>query len=181
MSEANRETGGRTIYAPTFSGGPRALAEQARIAREHGVRMALVAPMLVGPPAFVELRVDLDIPVLAHPAFAGAGAHRAAAAARQALPAVRRRRDDLPQPRRALQLPPRHLPRDRRRRARARGTGCAPILPGARRRHDVERVPEMLAGYGNDTMLLIGGALLTAGDQPRRARPRVRAAVSRRA
>jgi ribulose-bisphosphate carboxylase large chain len=26
----------------------------------------------------------------------------------------------------------------------------------------VERVPEMLAGYGSDTMLLIGGGLLSA-------------------
>jgi ribulose-bisphosphate carboxylase large chain len=28
----------------------------------------------------------------------------------------------------------------------------------------VERVPEMLEGYGTDTMLLIGGGLLAAGD-----------------
>jgi ribulose-bisphosphate carboxylase large chain len=28
----------------------------------------------------------------------------------------------------------------------------------------VERVPEMVADYGSDTMLLIGGGLLTAGD-----------------
>jgi ribulose-bisphosphate carboxylase large chain len=28
----------------------------------------------------------------------------------------------------------------------------------------VERVPEMVADYGRDTMLLIGGGLLTAGD-----------------
>ena len=35
--------------------------------------MALVAPMLVGLPAFVEMQVELDLPVMAHPAFAGAG------------------------------------------------------------------------------------------------------------
>ena len=28
----------------------------------------------------------------------------------------------------------------------------------------VARVPEMIADYGSDTMLLIGGGLLTAGD-----------------
>src|SRR4029077_2929750 len=51
VTEANRETDGNTIYAPTFSGGSRALAEQSRIARECGVKMALVAPMLVGLPS----------------------------------------------------------------------------------------------------------------------------------
>ena len=71
IHEANKRSGGRTIYAPTFSGSPGALREQARIAKEHDVRMALVAPMLVGVPAFIELQAELAIPVLAHPAFAG--------------------------------------------------------------------------------------------------------------
>src|SRR6202007_2894419 len=48
IAEANRETGGNTIYAPTFSGGGHSLTEQARIAKDHAVKMALVAPMLVG-------------------------------------------------------------------------------------------------------------------------------------
>jgi ribulose-bisphosphate carboxylase large chain len=73
VSEANRETGGHTVYAPTVSGGSLAIATQARIAKECGVRMALIAPMLVGIPAFIESQVDLDLPLLAHPAFAGAG------------------------------------------------------------------------------------------------------------
>ena len=38
----------------------------------------------------------------------------------------------------------------------------------------VERVPEMIADYGSDTMLLIGGGLLTAGDALPGAQPRVR-------
>jgi ribulose-bisphosphate carboxylase large chain len=59
IGEANRETGGNTIYAPTFSGGGLSLREQAHVANEHGVKMALVAPMLVGIPAFVEMQVDL--------------------------------------------------------------------------------------------------------------------------
>ena len=40
----------------------------------------------------------------------------------------------------------------------------------------VERVPEMLADYGRDVMLLIGGGLLTAGAElPARARAFVEA------
>src|SRR5689334_10561813 len=72
IAAANRETGGHTVYAPTFSGGPRALAAQAQVAKDHGVRMGLVAPMLVGLPTFVEMQIELDFPLMAHPAFAGA-------------------------------------------------------------------------------------------------------------
>ncbi|MBC8024299.1 MAG: ribulose 1,5-bisphosphate carboxylase, partial [Burkholderiales bacterium] len=72
IADANRETGGHTVYAPTFSGGGLSLREQARVANEHGVKLALVAPMLVGIPTFVEMQVDLAVPVIAHPAFAGA-------------------------------------------------------------------------------------------------------------
>src|SRR5258708_9913703 len=73
IAEANRETGGRTIYAPTFSGGGRSIAEQTRIAKDCAVKIGLAAPMLIGIPAFVELQVDFDVPIVAHPAFAGAG------------------------------------------------------------------------------------------------------------
>ncbi len=73
VAAANRETGGRTVYAPTISGTPSALVRQARIAQEEGAGMVLFAPMLAGIPAFHELvRDHLHVPVLAHPAFAGA-------------------------------------------------------------------------------------------------------------
>jgi ribulose-bisphosphate carboxylase large chain len=164
LQEANRESGGRTIYAPTFSGGTRALAEQARIARECGVKMALVAPMLVGLPAFVEMQVDLDIPLLAHPAFAGAG--------RIAPPLI------LGKLFRLLGADATIFPNHGGRfsydaatclaiaaAARAPWHGLRPILPVPAGGMSVERVPEMLAGYGPDTMLLIGGALLAARDR----------------
>ena len=45
---------------------------------------------------------------------------------------------------------------------------CAPVPAGGM---SVERVDEMLAFYGHDVILLIGGALLTAGEAlPQRAR-----------
>ncbi|MEP7262567.1 MAG: RuBisCO large subunit C-terminal-like domain-containing protein, partial [Usitatibacter sp.] len=72
IAQANKATGGSTVYAPTFSGGPRALAEQVKVAHGEGVKMALVAPMLIGLPAFVDLQQELAMPVMAHPAFAGA-------------------------------------------------------------------------------------------------------------
>jgi ribulose-bisphosphate carboxylase large chain len=162
IDEANRASGGSTIYAPTFSGSPRALAVQARIARECGVRMALVAPMLVGVPAFVEMQVELDIPVMAHPAFGGAA---------RVAPAVLLGRlfrlfgADAT-------IFPNHGGRFSYDRAtclaiadaaRARWQGVKPALPVPAGGMTVERVPEMLADYGRDVMLLIGGGLLTAG------------------
>lgn len=162
--EANRETGGRTAYAPTFSGGPGALAAQARIAREHGVKMALVAPMLVGIPAFVELQVELDLPIIAHPAFAGAG--------RIAAPLLLGKLFRLFGA--DATIFPNHGGRFSYGRetciaianaAREPWAGVRAALPVPAGGMSVERVPEMIRDYGNDAMLLIGGGLLAAGER----------------
>ena len=164
IRRANEETGGHTVYAPTFSGGPRAIAEQARIAKECGVRLALVAPMLVGLPAFVEMQVELDIPLMAHPAFAGAG--------RIAPPLM------LGKLFRLLGADATIFPNHGGRFGYSRAT-CAAIASAARNEWrglratlpvpaggmTVERVTEMRATYGDDCMLLIGGGLLTAGEK----------------
>ena len=178
IDAANRDTGGRTLYAPTFSGGPRALEEQLRIARDCGVRAALVAPMLVGLPVFVELRERLGVPVLAHPAFAGTG--------RIAAPLL------LGKIFRLLggdaTIFPNHggrfsYSRDTclaiAREARAPWGSLAATLPVPAGGMSVERVPEMIADYGRDVMLLVGGGLLSAGDAlPERARAFVAAAAT---
>ena len=164
IHEANRETGGSTVYAPTFSGSPRGLETQARIARECGVRMALAAPMLLGVPAFVEMQVELDIPVMAHPAFGGA--------TRIAPPLL------LGKLFRLFGADATIFPNHGGRFSYSRAT-CLAIADAARRPWNdvksalpvpaggmtVERVPEMLEGYGAETMLLIGGGLLVARDR----------------
>ncbi|MEO7741622.1 MAG: RuBisCO large subunit C-terminal-like domain-containing protein [Usitatibacter sp.] len=164
ITEANRESGGQTAYAPTFSGSARALDAQARIAREHGVKMALVAPMLVGVPAFVELRAELNLPIIAHPAFAGTG--------RIAAPLLLGKLFRLFGA--DATIFPNHGGRFSLSRetclaiaaaARAPWAGVAPILPVPAGGMSVERVAQMRATYGNDTMLLIGGGLLSAGDR----------------
>jgi ribulose-bisphosphate carboxylase large chain len=164
IGEANRATGGRTLYAPTFSGGPAALRSQARIAKDCGVRMALVAPMLVGVAAFVELLAELDIPVMAHPAFGGA--------ARIAPPLLLGKLFRLFGA--DATIFPNHGGRfsygratcmDIAAAARSPWQDLRPTLPVPAGGMSVERVPEMIEGYGRDTMLLIGGALLAAGDR----------------
>jgi ribulose-bisphosphate carboxylase large chain len=164
IAEANRETGGNTTYAPTFSGGGLSLREQARVANDEGVRLALVAPMLVGIPAFVEMQVDLAIPVMAHPAFAGA--------ARIAPPVLLGRLFRL------FGADATIFPNHGGRFGYTRET-CIGIARAAREPwHDVratlpvpaggmtlDRIDEMAATYGKDTMLLIGGDLLTARER----------------
>lgn len=164
IHEANRATGGCTIYAPTFSGSPRALESQAHIARECGVKMALAAPMLLGVPAFMEMQVELDIPVMAHPAFGGAT---------RIAPALL-----LGKLFRLFGADATIFPNHGGRFSYSR-EACVAIADAARRPwHDVkaalpvpaggmtvERIPEMLADYGTDTMLLIGGGLLVARER----------------
>lgn len=170
IEAANRETGGRTLYAPTFSGGSKALARQAQLARECGVGAALVAPMLVGLPALQELRESLGVPILAHPALGGAS---------RIAPALLFGRlfrlfgaDAV--------IFPNHGGRFSYSRetclaiaaaAREPWDDVAPVMPVPAGGMSVERVPEMLADFGPDVMLLIGGNLLAAGEAlPARAR-----------
>jgi S-methyl-5-thioribulose 1-phosphate isomerase len=164
VSDANRETGGNTVYAPTFSGGGLSLREQARVANDHGVKMALVAPMLVGLPAFVEMQADLAIPVMAHPAFAGA--------TRMSPPVV------LGKLFRLFGADATIFPNYGGRFGYTRETclaiastarepshGMRPALPVPAGGMTVDRVEEMVRDYGTDTMLLIGGGLLCARER----------------
>jgi ribulose-bisphosphate carboxylase large chain len=163
ISQANAETGRRTLYAPTFSGGPAALREQVRMAKDCGVRMALVAPMLVGIPAFIELQVDLDLPILAHPAFGGATRiapplllgklFRLFGADATIFPNYGGRFSYSRETCLAIANA-----------ARSPWAGMKSTLPVPAGGMSVERVDEMAADYGGDVMLLIGGSLLSAGD-----------------
>lgn len=163
VMRANRETGRNTCYAPSLVGSPRTLAAQAQLLREEGVAMALVAPMLVGMPAFHELVRDLDVPVLAHPAFAGAARiapaflygklFRLLGADAVIYPNHGGRFGYSPAVCRAIAQT-----------ARASWSGVRPALPVPAGGMTVERVEEMSAFYGRDAMLLIGGGLLEAGD-----------------
>ncbi len=179
VAAANAATGRQAIYAPTISGSPRAIFEQARIAQEEGVRMVLFAPMLAGLPILPELvRDHLKIPVLAHPAFAGA--------LRIAAPLL------IGKLFRIYGADATIFPNHGGRFAYSPATckaiaNCArtpmgefrPIFPVPAGGMSPERVPEMLAFYGRDAMLLIGGALLAAGDKlPEASRAFVAAVAS---
>ncbi len=172
VARANREkadsdsplAGHRSLYAPSLNGGPARLTAQLRQVRDEGVGAVLACPMILGVPSFVELvRGQAGVPIIAHPALAGAS--------RIAPPVL------LGQLFRLFGADATIFPNWGGRFAYSRdcclaiaqaargplGTHAAtlPIPAGGM---SVARVGEMLDAFGPDTMLLIGGDLLAAGD-----------------
>jgi ribulose-bisphosphate carboxylase large chain len=159
------QNGHRAVYAPSLVGGPRRLAEQARLAQAEGVGMVLVAPALVGMPAFAELVArELRVPVLAHPAYAGAS--------RVAPPLL------LGRVFRLLGADAVIFPNaggrfgcsqqqclDIAQALRAPWEDVATVLPVPAGGMSLERVPELVRTYGHDAMLLVGGSLLLDADR----------------
>jgi ribulose-bisphosphate carboxylase large chain len=158
VARAQAELGRRIVYAPSLVGSPRRLREQADLAREAGVGMVLVAPALVGLPAFAELVAGLGVPVLAHPALAGwriapplllGKLFRLLGADAVIFPNAGGRFAYDAATCRAIAAA-----------ARAPWPGVSECLPVPAGGMSLERVPGMLRCYGHDTMLLIGGSLL---------------------
>src|SRR5690606_26023651 len=163
IDAANRATGGRTVYAPNLSGGPSRLASQLRVARDAGVGALLACPMILGVPVFTELlRVEAGVPLIAHPALAGTAIapalllrrlFRAFGADATIFPNHGGRFGYSPATCEAIAAA-----------ARSPLEGMRPAMPVPAGGMRVDRVDEMLARFGPDTMLLIGGNLLEAGD-----------------
>jgi ribulose-bisphosphate carboxylase large chain len=180
VARANAATGRTVRYAPSLVGPPSVLARNAAVARDLGVQIVLVAPSLIGPPAFRELLDEHlgGMAVLAHPAFAGAarvdpplllGAiYRLLGADATIFPNVGGRFSYSAERCAAIA--------ERARRPWGHLAGCMPVPAGGM---TTDRVPELRAAYGDDTMLLIGGALLAAGDGLDREAARFVAAVAR--
>lgn len=164
VQRANRETGRNVVYAPSMVGSPSALAAQARLIHEEGVGAVLIAPALIGMPVFHELVAGpLHVPVLAHPAYAGATRVASSFLLGKLF--------------RLLGADAVIFPNYGGRFAYT-SSECAAIAASARSAWDampaampvpaggmnIDRVDEMIRFYGLDVMLLIGGSLLQAGD-----------------
>jgi ribulose-bisphosphate carboxylase large chain len=164
VAEAVRATGKPAFYAPNLIGTPRILRERARVAREAGVRVALVAPMLVGLPAFLDLVDEFpEFVYLAHPSHAGAR--------RIAEPLLFGRLLRLFGADAVIFVNyggrfgyPQTVCGELAAGARAPWGDLRPTLPVPAGGMLLERVEELLTFYGRDTMLLIGGNLLIERD-----------------
>lgn len=170
VARANRETGGRSIYVPNVTAPFDEILSRARFARGRGAGGLLVAPGLTGLDAMRFLADDdaLALPILSHPTFQGTYvlcpssgmSHsllfgqlaRLAGADATIYPNFGGRfgftRDEC------LGI--------------VRGTEMEigrlkPIFPTPGGGMSLDRVPELLAVYGRDVILLIGGGLMSPG------------------
>lgn len=164
VQEVSAQTGRTTIYCPNLSGTPDTVRRQMEYAQERGVGAVMMAPMLLGLPLFAELvRSHSEVPVLVHPSFAGS---------------TRIRPDTL------LGRLFRMLGGDAiifanyggrfsysaetcaglARAMRSSWQHIRPAFPVPAGGMTVERAPELVNFFGNDTILLVGGSLLAAGD-----------------
>jgi len=174
--QAGRESGHRSVYVPNLIGTPATLIEQARIAREEGVSAVMLAPALVGLPVFAELVAEHlhGMIVLAHPAWSGAA--RIAPAFLLGKLFRLYGADAVIYPhymgRFAYSQPVCAAIAEACRKPWAGVREAMPVPAGGM---SVERVGELVAFYGRDVMLLIGGSLLIADDVQARTRQFVRA------
>ncbi|ODS59240.1 MAG: ribulose 1,5-bisphosphate carboxylase [Acidobacteria bacterium SCN 69-37] len=158
-------TGHRTCYVPSVSGDLDRCSRQIDLARGEGLDTVMVAPMIAGPANVQALvRRYPDIAFIAHPTLAGAA---------RLAPLVLYGRlfrligiDGV--------IFPNHGGRfgysaDTCRAladaARGPWRDLAPVLPIPAGGMTPDRAGEMLDFYGRDVLLLIGGALLRAGDR----------------
>jgi ribulose-bisphosphate carboxylase large chain len=72
VARANAETGGRTRYFPCVTGPADRVLDRARFARDAGAGGLLIAPMVAGLDFVRACAAATGLPVLAHPAMAGA-------------------------------------------------------------------------------------------------------------
>jgi len=127
--------------------------------------MVLLAPALVGMPAFAELVSDeLDVPVLAHPSYAGAARVAPAFLLGKWFRMLGADAVIFPNFGGRFAYSERTCA-DIARNARAPMAKLRPALPVPGGGLSVERTREVVAFYGDDVVLLIGGSLLTAGDR----------------
>jgi ribulose-bisphosphate carboxylase large chain len=163
VRRASESTGKAAFYAPSLVGSPRRINEQAQLAREAGVKIVLLAPMLLGIGALAEFSEAFpELAILAHPAFGGTSRvspvwlfgrfFRLLGADAVIYPNYGGRfaysRDVCSAIARAAREPWGNI------------RAAIPVPAGGM---PVERVDEMLEFYGDDVMLLIGGSLLSAG------------------
>lgn len=176
VAAAQRATGRASFYVPNLIGAPKTLYEQARIARDEGVEIVMVAPALVGLPVFQELVAEhlKGIAVLAHPAWAGAA--RIAPAFLMGKLFRLYGADAVIYPHYMGRFAySRTQCRDIADASRRPWGGVREALPVPAGGMVVERVGELVRFYGREVMLLIGGSLLVADDVEARTREFVRA------
>jgi ribulose-bisphosphate carboxylase large chain len=160
-----RSTGHPTRYIPSVTGDLDAMRRQVELARDEGLDCVMIAPMICGFPAMQTLRRTFpEMVFFAHPSMGGAGRiapdlligglFRLLGADAVIFPSFGGRFGYSQTTCRQLAAT-----------ARRRDDGMKATLPVPAGGMTLERTREILDFYGRDTMLLIGGNLLMAGDR----------------
>jgi ribulose-bisphosphate carboxylase large chain len=163
VDDAARATGRRALYVPNVTGTPERIAGELEFARRAGCRAAMIAPVIVGLPLLAQVAsAGNGLAILAHPALGGV--IRAAPAVifgklfrwygadAVIFPHAGGRFDWSPETCRDIAAGLR-APRSRVR----------PALPMPAGGIALDRIEEVVAFYGVDCILLVGGSLRAAG------------------
>jgi ribulose-bisphosphate carboxylase large chain len=164
VERAAERSGRRALYAPNLIGTPARIQEQAAFCRDLGVGAVVMTPMVHGLPTFFDLVQELGLPVLAHPAFAGAQRIAPPALLGTLFRAYGADAVIYPHNGGRFSLSEaccRELAR-RLREPDGPRRSALPVPAGGIR---ADRAGEVAAFYGRDVMLLIGGSLYLAGDE----------------
>jgi ribulose-bisphosphate carboxylase large chain len=154
----------RTVwYVPNLTGTPDQISQHLDLAQEASVPAVMVAPSLMGLPAFHALRQKVDVPIFAHPSFSGShsmsphlvwGKLPRLFGADASIFANHGGRFSLSQTD-----------------GRTIAAMLAASMPGIKRSFpvpaggiSVDAAEEVIRLYGNDVILLVGGSLLSADD-----------------
>lgn len=171
VAEANAVTGHNTLYVANVTADATCRAARWQFARDHGAGALMLAPGLTGFDVLRQLAADeaLDLPILAHPAWLGPSLERAGGGVAHGLllgSLMRLAGADatiFPNYGGRFSFSPEQC--------RAIVAGCrepmgqlAPIFPVPAGGMRLDRVEELRAFYGDETMLLIGGDLHREGD-----------------
>ncbi len=162
---AARSTGHPTRYIPSVTGDLDAMRRQVGLARDEGLDCVMIAPMICGFPAMQTLRRTFpEMVIFAHPSMGGAariapelligGLFRLIGADAVIFPSFGGRFGYSPAACQQLAT-----------NARRRDDGMKAAMPVPAGGMTLQRTGEILDFYGKDTMLLIGGNLLLAGDR----------------
>ena len=167
VREANAATGRQSIYVPNLMGTPTVVLEQLKLAQDEGVGAVMIAPMLLGLPFLAEIvRDHATVPVIGHPSFGGATRIRPELLYGKLFPLYGAdatifanfggrfaySRDTCRGLADALVKPSE--------------PGVLPTLPMPAGGIKYQNVADVLAFYGTEVILLIGGGLYEAGDDP---------------
>jgi len=163
--EAYQKTGRQSIYVPNLIGSPSVVLEQLKFAQDEGVGAVMIAPMLLGLPFMAEIVAKhAKVPIIGHPSFGGATRIAPELLYGKLFPLYGAdatifanfggrfsySRETCRRLANALTAPSE--------------PGLIPTLPMPAGGIKYQNVADVLAFYGSEVILLIGGGLYEAGD-----------------